>query len=179
MKVLSKNMYGIHITSTKDTKEDNKSHLRKISGERTNNKSGCYSGSRDIKSSKNDIVHFKKRYDFCWFTNWTKIWLASKIWSTSPLDIKRSSIKSNLNATKAQSNAPLDAKKIEHKIQLKCYQHSIKCSVRCKRIEHKIQLKCYQHSNALLDVKRLSIKANLNDINTQSNAYFQRLINLT
>ena len=55
MKVLSKNMYGIHITSTKDTKEDNKSHLRKISGERTNNKSGCYSGSRDIKSSKNDI----------------------------------------------------------------------------------------------------------------------------
>ena len=70
-------------------------------------------------------------------------------------------------------------KKIEHKIQLKNYQHSIKCSVRCKRIEHKIQLKCYQHSNALLDVRRLSMKANLNAINTQSNANFQRLINLT
>ena len=65
MKVLSKNLYRIHITSTKDTKEDNKSCLRKISGERTNNKSGCYSGSRDIKSSKNDIVHFKKIYNFC------------------------------------------------------------------------------------------------------------------
>ena len=146
MKVLSKNLYRIHITSTKDTKEDNKSRLRKISGERTNNKSGCYSGSRDIKSSKNDIVHFKKRYDFCWFTNWTKIWLASKIWSTSPLDIKRSSIKSNLNAINAQSNARLDAKKL-----------SIKSNLKTINIQ----------SNAPLDVKGSSIKSNLNAINTQ------------
>ena len=60
MKVLSKNLYRIHITSTKDTKEDNKSRLRKISGERTNNKSGCYSGSRDIKSSKMILFILKK-----------------------------------------------------------------------------------------------------------------------
>ena len=44
------------MTSTKDTKEDNKNLLTKISGERNNNKSGCYSGSRVNQPTKNDVV---------------------------------------------------------------------------------------------------------------------------
>lgn len=35
------------MTSTKDTKEDNNNRFTKISEERTNSKSDCYSGSTD------------------------------------------------------------------------------------------------------------------------------------